>query len=293
MTELANDLDQFSSGLMAACRANVALDVSDDSQCLLTKKHIRAISLSAVSGEPPFERQRLDAAFEFFRKTRSMAVAIEGLSFRPHAQARLRRLTRRTTLYLILIVAAAIASLAFFWFQLRPRLDLVYADIVATSKADVASHSDGLMMLACVVPLLLVMAALLWQLLGRTNWFARFSGADDYMNLGQQAIFWATTQRLVEAGQTVAASTTLAGKLLRIDPQPTLPGGAPCESLEQIISARSLMEMLARQKIESVSTAFPTAAVVTVGGACTLICALATFYPVVRLLNELSIAGVR
>jgi len=60
---------------------------------------------------------------------------------------------------------------------------------------------------------------------------------------------------------------------------------------KQIASAKDLLELLARQKIESVSNVFPTTAVVTVGGGCGLICAFATFYPVVRLLSELTTAA--
>jgi len=192
-----------------------------------------------------------------------------------------------------LIVATALASLAFFWFHLRPGLELVHADIVRTSKVELKAHYDGLMVLVCLVPLLLVLAVLLWQLFGRTDWFARFSGGKAYLDLGHQALFWSTTERLVEAGQPISESTATAGRLLALDSEKqTLPGGSPCESLQQITSARTLMEMLAGQKIESVSTAFPTTAVVTVGGACALICALATFYPVVRLLDELSAVGV-
>ena len=149
------------------------------------------------------------------------------------------------------------------------------------------------MVLVCLVPLLLVLIALLWQLFGKSNWFTRFSGGEAYLDLGQQALFWSTTQRLVQAGQPISESTATAGRLLGIESQQqTLPGGAACKSLQQISSARTLMEMLAGQKIESVSTAFPTTAVVTVGGGCALICALATFYPVVRLLDELSTVGV-
>ena len=118
---------------MAAHKANIALDVgSADAPQLLTKTDILDLKnkeLSADSDQPHFESQRLDAAFQVFRQTGSLTAAIEGLSFRTRAQARLRQLTRRTTLYLILIVVMAIGSLAFFWFQLRPGLELVHADI--------------------------------------------------------------------------------------------------------------------------------------------------------------------
>jgi len=283
---------------MAAHKANIALDVgSADAPQLLTKTDILDLKnkeLSADSDQPHFESQRLDAAFQVFRQTGSLTAAIEGLSFRTRAQARLRQLTRRTTLYLILIVVMAIGSLAFFWFQLRPGLELVHADIVATSNVELEEHYDGLVVLVCLVPLLLVLIALLWQLIGKTNWFARFSGGKAYLDLGQQALFWSTAERLVEAGQPISESKTTAGRLLALDSERhVLPGGAACESLKQISSARTLMEMLAGQKIESVSSAFPTAAVVVVGGGCALICALATFYPIVRLLDELSTAGVQ
>ena len=292
------ELNQFSSGLMAAHKANIALDVgSADAPQLLTKTDILDLKnkeLSADSDQPHFESQRLDAAFQVFRQTGSLTAAIEGLSFRTRAQARLRQLTRRTTLYLILIVVMAIGSLAFFWFQLRPGLELVHADIVATSNVELEEHYDGLVVLVCLVPLLLILIALLWQLIGKTNWFARFSGGKAYLDLGQQALFWSTAERLVEAGQPISESKTTAGRLLALDSERhVLPGGAACESLKQISSARTLMEMLAGQKIESVSSAFPTAAVVVVGGGCALICALATFYPIVRLLDELSTAGVQ
>ena len=291
------ELNQFSSGLMAAHKANIALDVgSADAPRHLTKtdiQNLKSTELASGSDQPQFESQRLDAAFQVFRQTGSLTAAIEGLSFRTRAQARLRRLTRRTNLYLILIVVTAIASLAFFWFQLRPGLDLVHEDIIATSQVELPQHYDGLMVLVCLVPLLLVLIALLWQLFGKSNWFTRFSGGEAYLDLGQQALFWSTTQRLVQAGQPISESTATAGRLLGIESQQqTLPGGAACKSLQQISSARTLMEMLAGQKIESVSTAFPTTAVVTVGGGCALICALATFYPVVRLLDELSTVGV-
>ena len=291
------ELNQFSSGLMAAHKANIALDVgSADAPRHLTKtdiQNLKSTELASGSDQPQFESQRLDAAFQVFRQTGSLTAAIEGLSFRTRAQARLRRLTRRTNLYLILIVVTAIASLAFFWFQLRPGLELVHEDIIATSQVELPQHYDGLMVLVCLVPLLLVLIALLWQLFGKSNWFTRFSGGEAYLDLGQQALFWSTTQRLVQAGQPISESIATAGRLLGIESQQqTLPGGAACKSLQQISSARTLMEMLAGQKIESVSTAFPTTAVVTVGGGCALICALATFYPVVRLLDELSTVGV-
>ena len=282
---------------MAAHKANIALDVgSADAPRHLTKtdiQNLKSTELASGSDQPQFESQRLDAAFQVFRQTGSLTAAIEGLSFRTRAQARLRRLTRRTNLYLILIVVTAIASLAFFWFQLRPGLELVHEDIIATSQVELPQHYDGLMVLVCLVPLLLVLITLLWQLFGKSNWFTRFSGGEAYLDLGQQALFWSTTQRLVQAGQPISESTATAGRLLGIESQQqTLPGGAACKSLQQISSARTLMEMLAGQKIESVSTAFPTTAVVTVGGGCALICALATFYPVVRLLDELSTVGV-
>ena len=292
------DLNQFSSGLMAAHKANIALDVGGaDAPQLMTQKDIRDLGNTkgaSANDQPLFDSPRLDAAFQVFRQTGSLTAAIEGLSFRTRAQARLRQLTRRTTLYLILIVGMAIASLAFFWFQLRPGLELVHADIVATSNVELEEHYDGLVVLVCLVPLLLILIALLWQLIGKTNWFARFSGGKAYLDLGQQALFWSTTERLVEAGQPISESKTTAGRLLAVDSERhVLPGGAACESLKQISSARTLMEMLAGQKIESVSSAFPTAAVVVVGGGCALICALATFYPIVRLLDELSTAGVQ
>ena len=282
---------------MAAHKANIALDVgSADAPRHLTKtdiQNLKSTELASGSDQPQFESQRLDAAFQVFRQTGSLTAAIEGLSFRTRAQARLRRLTRRTNLYLILIVVTAIASLAFFWFQLRPGLELVHEDIIATSQVELPQHYDGLMVLVCLVPLLLVLITLLWQLFGKSNWFTRFSGGEAYLDLGQQALFWSTTQRLVQAGQPISESIATAGRLLGIESQQqTLPGGAACKSLQQISSARTLMEMLAGQKIESVSTAFPTTAVVTVGGGCALICALATFYPVVRLLDELSTVGV-
>ena len=292
------DLNQFSSGLMAAHKANIALDVgSADAPRLMTQKDIRELEntkSTSDTDQPLFDSPRLEAAFQVFRQTGSLTAAIEGLSFRTRAQARLRQLTRRTTLYLILIVVMAIGSLAFFWFQLRPGLELVHADIVATSNVELEEHYDGLVVLVCLVPLLLILIALLWQLIGKTNWFARFSGGKAYLDLGQQALFWSTTERLVEAGQPISESKTTAGRLLAVDSERhVLPGGAACESLKQISSARTLMEMLAGQKIESVSSAFPTAAVVVVGGGCALICALATFYPIVRLLDELSTAGVQ
>ena len=292
------DLNQFSSGLMAAHKANIALDVGGaDAPQLMTQKDIRDLGNTegaSANDQPLFDSPRLDAAFQVFRQTGSLTAAIEGLSFRTRAQARLRQLTRRTTLYLILIVVMAIASLAFFWFQLRPGLELVHADIVATSNVELEEHYDGLIVLICLVPLLLVLIALLWQLVGKANWFARFSGGNAYLDLGHQALFWSTTERLVEAGQPISESKTIAGRLLALDSErQMLPGGSACESLKQISSARTLMEMLAGQKIESVSNVFPTTAVVTVGGGCALICALATFYPVVRLLDELSTAGVQ
>ena len=272
---------------MAAHKANIALDVGIASAPRhLTQtdiQNLKTSKLASGSHQPQFESERLDAAFQVFQQTGSVTAAVEGLSFRTRAQARLRQLTRRTTLYLILVVATAIASLAFFWFQLRPGLELVHADIVSTTNIELEHHYDGLMVLVCLVPLVLALAALLWQLFGKTNWFTRFSGAEAYLDLGQQALFWSTAERLVEAGQSISESTTTAGRLLGIDPQQqTLPGGSTCESLQQISSARALMEMLAGQKIESFSTAFPTTAVVTIGGGCGLICCLVTFYPIVR-----------
>ena len=291
------ELNKFSSGLMAAHKANIALDIGDaDAPLLMIQKDIRDLESAKLASDgdlPVFQSQRLSAAYQVFRQTGSLTAAIEGLSFRTRAQARIRQLTRRTNLYLILIVATAIASLAFFWFRLRPGLVLVHEDILATSRVELPQHYDGLMVLACLVPLLLILAALLWQLFGRSNWFTRFSGGDDYLNLGQQALYWSTAERLVEAGQPVSDSMATAGRLLGMDSnQQALPGGSACESLQQISSARTLMEMLAGQKIESVSTVFPTTAVVLVGGGCALICSLATFYPVVRLLDELSTVGI-
>lgn len=292
------ELNQFTSGLMAALKANIALDIGDaEAPRLMTQKDIRDLEnleLASDAVQPQFESERLAAAFRVFRQTGSLTTAVEGLSFRTSAKARLRQLTRKTTLYLILIVVTAIASLAFFWFHLQPGLELVHQDINATSRVELPQHYDGLMVLFCLVPLLLILVALTWQLFGRSNWFTRFSGGDAYLDLGQQALFWSTTQRLVEAGQPISESTATAGKLLSLDTnQHTLPGGSNCESIQQISSAQNLMEVLASQKIEAVSTAFPTTAVVVVGGGCALVCALATFYPVIRLLDELCTAGVQ
>ena len=295
MSQLTKDLDQFTDGLMAARMAKIDLDVGDaKTPRLLNAKAIRDLkNTDSSGGQLHFESGRLGAAFEFFQQTGSLTYAVEGLSFQMRAKARLRQLTRRTTLYLILIVLTAIASLAFFWFQLRPGLELIHKDINTTSGIKLNEHYDELMMLACAVPLLLVLAALLWQLFGKTNWFTRFSGGDTYLKIRQQALFWAATERLVESGQTVPDSMATAGRLTGVDsPQQALPGSVACESLQQISSARTLMEVLANQKIESVSTAFPTTAVVIVGGACALICSLATFYPIVRLLDELTTVGI-
>ncbi len=295
MSQLAKEFEQFTDGLLAACKAKIDLDVGiGEAPHLLNEKTIGDIKVTdSDGGQLHFKSPRLCAAFEFFQQTGSLTPVVEGLSFKLRAKARLRQLTRRTTLYLLLIVLTAIASLAFFWFQLRPGLDLIHSDINPASDVKLSEHNDGLMMLACAVPLLFVFAALLWQLFGRTNWFTRFSGGNAYLDLRQQALFWAATERLVESGQTVSDAMATSGRLMGIDsPHQTLPESVACQSLQQISSARNLMEMLADQKIESVSTAFPTAAIVVVGGGCGLICSLATFYPIVRLLDELTMVGI-
>ncbi len=297
MSQLANDLERFTDGLMAARRAKVALDIGDaGSPRFLTEKDIRdlrRLSLPSDPNQPCFKSQRLDAAFEVFRKTGSLTTSIEGLSFRTNARARVRQLTRRTTLYLILIVLTAIASLVFFWFQLRPGLQAIHQDIVATSGVDLPDHYDGLVVVVCLLLLALILGGLLWQLFGRTNWFTRFSGGDEYLQLGQQALVWSITKRLVEKGQPMSAATSTACQLLGLESsEPLLPSGAACESLHQASSAETLMEMLANQKIESVTTTFPTTAVVIVGGGCALVCSIVTFYPIIRLLDELSKVGV-
>jgi len=247
---------------------------------LLSKKDIGDLKESKFesgSDQPQLKSRRLNAAFQVFRQTGSLTPAIEGLSFRTRAQTRLRQLTRRTNLYLILIVVTALAGLSFFWFELRPELEMIRADITTTSNVELSEPYYGLMTLVCVVILLLVLLALVKQLFGKTNWFTRFSGAEAYLELGQQA----------------SESTKMAGELLGVDSQQqTLPGGSACQSIEQISSARALMETLADQKMESVSNAFPTTALVVVGGGCAMICILTTFYPVVRLLGDLSSVGI-
>ncbi len=291
MPELANDIVRFTDGLRAARIANLDLDLGDgETNNLLTDQEIRELEQSkADSNLSIFGSLRLDAAFQVFRQTGAVSLAIEGLSFRLSGQRKLRQLTRRTILYLILIVVTAMACIAFFWFQLRPELEMIRADILATTPVQLVERYDGMVVLASLVVLLLVLCFLLRQLFGKTNWFTRFSGGQAYLDLGQQSLFWSITQRLVEAGRPISDATATAGRLLAIDAQEqSLPGGFACESPEQINSAKNMLEMLAGQKIESISNVFPTVAVVTVGGGCALICVLATFYPVVCLLDDLS-----
>jgi len=293
MTDTANDLDQFADGLMAARMAKIDLDVGDaQTPRLLTTKDIedlrntkRTPDADALQSHSP----RLYAAFKVFRRTGSLTAAVEGLSFRTRGQRRIYQLTRRTIAYLILIVLTAIACLVLFWFRLRPELEMIRTDIILTSSVELPNHYDGLIVLACLVVLVVILLILTRQLFGKTNLFTRFSGGQEYLDLGQQALLWSITQRLVEAGQPVPESTSIAGQLLGLDTEKlSLPGGFACESIEQIESTRSMYEMLSRQKIESVSNAFPLTAVVTVGGGCALICVLATFYPIVRLLDDLT-----
>ena len=187
MSELTAELNQFTDGLMAVHMANITLDIGDpDSPMLLSKKDIGDLKESKFESgadQPQLKSRRLNAAFQVFRQTGSLTPAIEGLSFRTRAQTRLRQLTRRTNLYLILIVVTALAGLSFFWFELRPELEMIRADITTTSNVELSEPYYGLMTLVCVVILLLVLLALVKQLFGKTNWFTRFSGAEAYLEL--------------------------------------------------------------------------------------------------------------
>ncbi len=293
MSTVANDLEHFTDGLLAARLAGIQLDISDSSTPqLLSLKTIKRWK-GAEQNSADFETVRLAAAFDVFRQTRSLPAAVKGLSFQFRARQQIQQLARRTILYLILIVCTAIGCLGLFWFGLRPQLEMIRADIVATNSVTLAEHHDGLMVAGCIILCASLLLGLLQQLKGANNWTARLFGSQSSVDLGRQALFWDTALRLVDSGSSYDSATETAGKLLRLAPeQQTHLGEITAHCTSQIASNRDLFAMLAQQKLETVSSALPTVAVALVGGVCGLICAIATFYPVMRLLSDMAKAAV-
>ena len=296
MSDVSSDsLQTFFTDLRAAVQAGVKLEIGDGETPAgaLSVKKLNRIEQDVESGNAL--PKRMQASIETWQKTGSMVPVLEGLSSRLSAWRRIRKLFRRSLIYLFCIAALSIAALIWYQLSILPEIKAIRQDLIQLARPVAEIEPSSIGFWANVTLILFALCVLLgiwWLIKGgavRAGWWL---GADNYMRYRTLATASRTVQALVAAGEDPESATSLGG---------TLVGLRPDESGELLASVRDLdrqailssewsdyLLMMAQQQYISARIWGPTSVIVIIGGIFTLLFVLLAWWPITILVHELS-----
>jgi hypothetical protein len=290
------ELQAFHNDLRAAVRAGVKLEIGDSDSIRkpLNLRELERLEEMAANGKALPERYQ--AAIETWKETGSMIPVLEGLSTRIGAWRRIRKLFRKSLIYVFALAVLATAALVWFQIKILPEINAIREDLMTVARPiDNIKHSSvGFWANVILVLFALTLSALIWWLLrggiSRAGWW---TGMSNWLHYNTLATASRTLQTLVAEGMDPEHAARLSGTLTGLGPEGQ--GELLCSirgiDKRTILSLEwsDYLRMMAEQQYVTARTWGPGTLVVVVGGLFTLLYVVLAYWPITSLLFDLSI----
>ena len=289
------DLQVFHNDLRAAVRAGVKLEVGEITSPgrSLKIKEIDQLEQNVANGSTL--PARFQAAIDVWNETGSMIPVLEGLSTRIGAWHRIRRLFRKSMLYVFALALMATAALIWFQLKLLPDINAIRNDLINIARPVETIRPSNLALWANVILVLFVvlLLAMIWWLfrggVTRAGWW---TGSGTWMRYRTLATAAQTLQTLVAKGVEPQRAATLSGTLTGLGPigQGELLSSIRKMDRETILSSEwsDYLLMMAQQQYITARIWGPATFIVVIGGIFTLLYVVLAYWPITSLLIELS-----
>jgi hypothetical protein len=245
--------------------------------------------------------RRFQSAVSVLEHTDSIELVLEGLAAHVLADRELSRVLRRTLIYLTGLLFVA-ATLAFAFDQtIAPMIDLFRKDLTLLPSLPTQHHGTtgiagkvavflgGGFCLLCIA-----------TLVGGSSLITSLMGGRSYQNIRESAVALQIADLLQQAGQRQAEALSLACDVVDVQPgvQETLSQLAGRNDVESVSSANfksmaRAYRLAATSRLATLRSVLPVVFLVVVGGSAVMSYGLAVFWPIVTLLQDMSLPGGR
>ena len=307
--------------MLAALQTGVPLEIGESSIVRLTRsKLVRFQESAGVSSSGLLDPESLGsygggsnelpkryvAALRTFAQTNSMSPVLDGLTSRIVSRRKASRILGRVFLYLIFLIAAALAGLLVFCFNVTPIIEEMRTDIfLHREPIDRGFDFVAWLPVAIVVLAVMLLLMLIWWAIGGAARTAMWFGGRQYVRCLSSATALRILQLLIDKGmglnQAMEVSCDLAGVdsvgrseiksavQQHNDDDPDPQRTAAMEG--DLRSMANYMLVLAEHRLGKMQFTVPVMLVALFGGIISLAYCTAIFSPIVSLLWDLEFMG--
>lgn len=290
-----SDLQAFHNDLRAAVRAGVKLEIGESDSLRKSLNIAEIDQLEKEVANSASLPKRFQAAIDTWKNTGSMIPVLEGLSTRISAWHQIKRVFRKSLIYVFAL--AIIATSALIWFQLKilPEINAIREDIrtIARPIKNVSHSNAGFWANVVLILFVLILLALIWWLVrggvSRAGWW---TGSGNWLHYSTLATASRTLQTLVAEGMDPESAAELSG---------TLTGLGPAGHGEMLSSIRGIdkqsilssewsdyLRMMAQRQYVTARIWGPGTFIVVIGGVFTLLYVILAYWPITSLLSDLA-----
>jgi hypothetical protein len=242
--------------------------------------------------------RRFQSAVSVLEHTDSIELVLEGLAAHVLADRELSRVLRRTLIYLTGLLFVA-ATLAFAFDQtIAPMIDLFRKDLtllpsLPTQHLGTTGIAGKVAVFLCGGFCLLVIATLV----GGSSSITSVMGGRRYQNIRETAVALQIADHVQRSGQRQAEALSLACDVVDVQSgvRKTLlqvaGGNDVSVSSANFKSMARAYRLAATSRLATLRSMLPIAFLVVVGGSAVMSYGLAVFWPIVTLLQDLSLPG--
>lgn len=303
------NVGQFHNDLKAVLTAKLPL-VGNQQDRLTTKRieslreQLDATELSQkLTPERIAELEKKDAfptwycaALTVFSKTGSMLPVLEGLSVWPRVLRNANQMIRRTFIYLVLVLVAALLGLSYFYFKFKNSVQGFLDHATLTTDNPVTTSFGNFDLSSMILVLLVVLGlVLVWTLAGGVSRAAMWLGGRGYFDNSMAVTVLRLCQSLMSTGMKSRDALELGFKLTggsaRIQDRvlSLVQEGDDETVIEQMAS---YYQLAASRCLAQLSRRTPMIAISVVGGLVTLLYCVVVFGAISSLIEQLFEQGV-
>ena len=302
-------LKQFHGDLVAAIRAGVPLQIAPSKYLTVAwVEHLRTQAKSAMDSSSCLVTQLSNesvgrqfpkwyiAALQAFASAGTMLPVLDGLSVRTFASNEVRRALKWTLIYLALILLVAAIGLWLFHLYVSPTITDFRNHSLVSVSAERRSEL-GMMLWIPKVAIGFLLAFVLfaaWLLAGGLMKTVLWMGGRHFVQHRVATIALKISQALIEAGLSPEQAATISCDLVQSD-------GAEREKIESAIIVERDVENLSKvadclnltaaRRLAYLRLITPLMAISLAGGATAMFYSVLLYWPILKLLTEISIAG--
>ncbi len=247
-----------------------------------------------ASGDPKTDwPNRLSAAYSFFQQTGSTAGVLNALSVRPASDRWMRRVLKRASWYLLLLVLTMLLGLMIFLRYSNPYFEGLRSDLQLMTPSKFVPEVDPTAWVSTVLWCTAIFGILVfvWTILGGPKAAVRWCGGRSVSKLQQSSVALEAIERLHQSGLSMKEAIELSCDLVAAD---AATRGQIESALKDATESSGLvawadaMAEAARDQMTKIELWLPLLGVTVIGSVLATTYCLLIYWPIISMLNELS-----